>query len=114
MFYVLMHEFKALSDLKRKQMGLRSIVPEQIQIPEITGNSEDAVLQICNLSCKRKKQMIFKNISLSARAGDIISITGKNGAGRQRVMNCMADVCDCVCCSIGAVFCNEWLIDFKA
>ena len=77
MFYLLMDEFKALSDLKRKQMGLRSIVPEQIQIPEITGNSEDAVLQICNLSCKRKKQMIFKNISLSARAGDIISITGK-------------------------------------
>ena len=55
-------EFKALSDLKRKQMGLRSIVPEQIQIPEITGNSEDAVLQICNLSCKRKKQMIFQNL----------------------------------------------------
>ena len=75
-------EFKALSDLKRKQMGLRSIVPEQIQIPEITGNSEDAVLQICNLSCKRKKQMIFQNISLSARAGDIIGITGKNGAGK--------------------------------
>ena len=70
-------EFKALSDLKRKQMGLRSIVPEQIQISEITGNSEDAVLQICNLSCKRKKQMIFQNISLSARAGDIIGITGK-------------------------------------
>ena len=89
MFYLLMHEFKALSDLKRKQMGLRSIVPEQIQIPEITGNSEDAVLQICNLSCKRKKQMIFKNISLSARAGDIIGITGKNGAGKSTFCNCL-------------------------
>lgn len=82
-------EFKALSDLKRKQMGLRSIVPEQIQIPEITGNSEDAVLQICNLSCKRKKQMIFQNISLSARAGDIIGITGKNGAGKSTFCNCL-------------------------
>ena len=82
-------EFKALSDLKRKQMGLRSIVPEQIQIPEITGNSEDAVLQICNLSCKRKKQMIFQNISLSARAGDIIVITGKNGAGKSTFCNCL-------------------------
>ena len=70
-------EFKALSDLKRKQMGLRSIVPEQIQIPEITGNSEDAVLQICNLSCKRKKQMIFQNI------------TGKNGAGKSTFCNCL-------------------------
>lgn len=82
-------EFKALSDLKRKQMGLRSIVPEQIQIPEITGNSEDAVLQICNLSCKRKKQMIFQNISLSARAGNIIGITGKNGAGKSTFCNCL-------------------------
>ena len=82
-------EFKALSDLKRKQMGLRSIVPEQIQIPEITGNSEDAVLQICNLSCKRKKQMIFQNLSLSARAGDIIGITGKNGAGKSTFCNCL-------------------------
>ena len=82
-------EFKDLSDLKRKQMGLRSIVPEQIQIPEITGNSEDAVLQIYNLSCKRKKQMIFQNISLSARAGDIIGITGKNGAGKSTFCNCL-------------------------
>ena len=82
-------EFKALSDLKRKQMGLRSIVPEQIQIPEIIGNSEDAVLQICNLSCKRKKHMIFQNISLSARAGDIIGITGKNGAGKSTFCNCL-------------------------
>ena len=82
-------EFKALSDLKRIQMGLRSIVPEQIQIPEITGNSEDAVLQICNLSCKRKKQMIFQNFSLSARAGDIIGITGKNGAGKSTFCNCL-------------------------
>ena len=82
-------EFKALPDLKREQMGLRSIIPEQIQIPEITGNSEDAVLQICNLSCKRKKQMIFQNISLSARAGDIIGITGKNGAGKSTFCNCL-------------------------
>ena len=82
-------EFKALSDLKREQMGLRSIIPEQIQIPEITGNSEDAVLQVCNLSCKRKKQMIFENICLSAREGDIIGITGENGAGKSTFCNCL-------------------------
>ena len=82
-------EFKALPDLKREQMGLRSIIPEQIQIPEITGNSEDAVLQVCNLSCKRKKQMIFDNISLSAREGDIIGITGENGAGKSTFCNCL-------------------------
>lgn len=82
-------EFKALPDLKREQMGLRSIIPEQIQIPEITGNSEDAVLQVYNLSCKRKKQIIFENISLSAREGDIIGITGKNGAGKSTFCHCL-------------------------
>ena len=82
-------EFKALSDLRREQMGLRSIIPEQIQIPEITVNSEDAVLQVCNLSGKRKKQMIFENISLSAGEGDIIGITGKNGAGKSTFCNCL-------------------------
>ena len=82
-------EFKELSDLKREQMGLRSIIPEQIQIPEITGNSEDAVLQVCNLSCKRKKQMIFENICLSAREGDIIGIIGENGAGKSTFCNCL-------------------------
>ena len=82
-------EFKALSDLRREQMGLRSIIPEQIQIPEITVNSEDAVLQVCNLSGKRKKQMIFENISLSAGEGDIIGITGENGAGKSTFCNCL-------------------------
>ena len=85
-------EFKDLSDLKRKQMGLRSIVPAQIQIPEITGNSEDAVLQIYNLSCKRKKQMIFQNISLSARAGDISQVSqGKNWCRKNLLF------CNCLC-----------------
>ena len=45
---------------------------------------ENAELKVCNLSFKRKKQMIFQNISLSARAGDIIGITGKNGYGNKK------------------------------
>ena len=85
-------EFKALSDLRREQMGLRSIIPEQIQIPEITVNSEDAVLQVCNLSGKRKKQMIFENISLSAGEGDIIGITGENGAGKSTLIKVLTGV----------------------
>lgn len=104
-------EFKALSDLKRKQMGLRSIVPAQIQIPEITGNSEDAVLQIYNLSCKRKKQMIFQNISLSARAGDIIGITGKNGAGKSTFCNCL---CGLLKPKVGEILYQEKKLSEKA
>lgn len=82
-------EFRTLSDFEREQMGLRSIVPEKIQIPEISEDLENAELKVCNLSFKRKKQMIFQNISLSARAGDIIGITGKNGAGKSTFCNCL-------------------------
>lgn len=82
-------EFRTLSDSEREQLGLRRIVPEQIQIPEISGDLENAELKVCNLSFKRKKQMIFQNISLSARAGDIIGITGKNGAGKSTFCNCL-------------------------
>ena len=82
-------EFRTLSDSEREQLGLRSIVPEQIQIPEISGDLENAELKVCNLSFKRKKQMIFQNISLSARAGDIIGITGKNGSGKSTFCNCL-------------------------
>mgnify|MGYP003238122352 CR=1 FL=1 len=41
------------------------------------------------LSDLKRKQMIFQNISLSARAGDIIGITGKNGAGKSTFCNCL-------------------------
>ena len=73
-----------MSDSELEQLGLRSIVPEQIQIPEISGDLENAELKVCNLSFKRKKQMIFQNISLSARAGDIIGITGKKLSEKAR------------------------------
>lgn len=51
-------EFRALSDSERGQMGLRSIVPEQIQIPEISGDLENAELKVCNLAFKRKRQRL--------------------------------------------------------
>lgn len=44
---------------------------------------------IRNLSCKRKKQLIFHDVSLSANEGDIIGILGKNGAGKSTLCNCL-------------------------
>ena len=100
-------EFRVLSDEQREQMGLRNIVPEQIQIPELSGRLENADLEVRNLSCQRKKkagasnsqfregmeqirkQVIFSNISFAARAGDIIGITGRNGAGKSTLCNCL-------------------------
>lgn len=114
-------EFQRLSDAQREQMGLRSIVTEQIRVPKISGRLENADLEVVGLSCKRKKkgnvqdsrsyegmeqaqkQVIFQNISFSARAGDIIGIIGKNGAGK-------STLCSCLC---GLLKANEGKIVYK-
>lgn len=82
-------EFRQLSDAERELMGLRSISREQIHVPELANIQRDADLMICNLSCKRKKQLIFHDVSLSANEGDIIGILGKNGAGKSTLCNCL-------------------------
>ena len=63
-------------------MGLRSICAEEIKISERTLMRPDASLSVHQLSVKRKKRIIFNNLSLSADDGDIIGIVGKNGIGK--------------------------------
>ena len=82
-------EFRALSNDDHERMGLRSICQEQIQIPKLEPSSETADLMVRELSCRRKKQVIFQNISLSANEGDIIGIVGKNGAGKSTFCHCL-------------------------
>ena len=82
-------EFRQLSDAERELMGLRSISREQIRVPELVNTQRDADLMIRNLSCKRKNQLIFHNLSLSANEGNIIGILGKNGAGKSTFCNCL-------------------------
>lgn len=82
-------EFRQLSDAERELMGLRNIFREQIHVPELANTQRDADLMIRNLSCKRKKQLIFHDVSLSANEGDIIGILGKNGAGKSTLCNCL-------------------------
>lgn len=82
-------EFRALSNDEHERMGLRSIRQEQIQLPKPESSSETADLMVRELSCRRKKQVIFQNISLLANEGDIIGIVGKNGAGKSTFCNCL-------------------------
>ena len=82
-------EFRQLSDAERELMGLGSISREQIHVPELANTQRDTDLMIRNLSCKRKKQLIFHDVSLSANEGDIIGILGKNGAGKSTFCNCL-------------------------
>ena len=82
-------EFGALPQKEREVMGLRSIQPEVIQIPEFTGNESDGTFEIQNLSCRRKRQLIFENVNFCAKEGDIIGIIGRNGAGKSTLCNCL-------------------------
>ena len=71
--------------------------PEEIElygVREITGKGDRTILsptrntdqfpELCvkNLSCRRKKTKIFRDISFSAPAGQITAITGHNGIGK--------------------------------
>ena len=75
-------KFAGLSESERTAMGLRSICAEEIKISERTLMRPDASLSVHQLSVKRKKRIIFNNLSLSADDGDIIGIVGKNGIGK--------------------------------
>ena len=82
-------EFFGLSESERTAMGLRSIRSEEIKIPERTSILLNSDLTVHELSAKRKKLLIFNNISLSANPGDIIGIVGKNGNGKSTFCNCL-------------------------
>ena len=75
-------KFAGLSESERTAMGLRSLCAEEIKISERTLMRPDASLSVHQLSVKRKKRIIFNNLSLSADDGDIIGIVGKNGIGK--------------------------------
>ncbi len=82
-------EFGGLSDSDRQAMGLRSICPEEISIPELVSPRPDPILTVNCLSVKRKKKLVCNNISLSVSAGDVIGIVGENGNGKSTFCNCL-------------------------
>lgn len=83
-------EFKSLSPETRHRMGLRAPDLSEVR-PECAldaaavqnGTARERLeLDVKNISLYRKKKLILQNLSFSARAGEIIAITGANGAGK--------------------------------
>lgn len=83
-------DFKSLSSGRRHRMGLRA--PDLSEVRPDCALDTAAVqngtapapleLEVKNVSLYRKKKLILQNLSFSARAGEIIAITGANGAGK--------------------------------
>lgn len=83
-------EFKSLSSGRRHRMGLRAPDLNEVR-PDCAldaaavqnGTAHERLeLEVKNVSLYRKKKLILQNLSFSARAGEIIAITGANGAGK--------------------------------
>ena len=85
-------EFADLSDLDRKSMGLRRILPEKIRIPELISLQPNSTLTVNRLSFKRKNKSVLDNISLTANGGDVIGIVGENGNGKSTFCNCLCGI----------------------
>ena len=83
-------EFKSLSSETRHRMGLRAADLSEVRpdcapdaAAEQNGTAHERLeLELKNVSLYRKKKLVLQNISFSARAGEIIAITGANGAGK--------------------------------
>ena len=83
-------EFKSLSPETRHRMGLRAPDLSEVR-PDCAldaaavqnGTAHERLeLEVKNVSLYRKKKLILQTLSFSARAGEIIAITGANGAGK--------------------------------
>ena len=96
-------KFADLSGFDRKSMGLRSILPEEIRIPELISLQPNCTLIVNRLSFKRKNKSVLDNISLTANGGDVIGIIGENGNGKSTFCNCL---CGLLPSADGEVLCN--------
>ena len=83
-------EFLKISDMKRRELGLRTFYPIKSYCNNLLKeNTKKNDLIIEKLSYKHKKHEVLKNISLTANIGEVIAITGRNGAGKSTFMRCL-------------------------
>lgn len=75
-------ELRKLSDVERKNMGLRAVALETVYPVVANVPIQKPVLEIQDVSLFYKKQMIISHISMQASKGEIIGVVGCNGAGK--------------------------------
>lgn len=100
-------EFAALPDETVRAMGLRSRVPVAFApartaasgyplstaspaSPASPHSTASPELELRNFALYRKDRCLLKNLSFSARLGDIIAVTGANGSGKSSFLRALA------------------------
>lgn len=77
-------EFLQLSNQQLEQLGLRTLYLNNVQFQQRQQPAEHQVheLVVKDVSISHKKRKVLENIRFTAKSGEIIAITGQNGAGK--------------------------------
>lgn len=75
-------QMRELSEEERKRYGLREITETEVFLPGIPASAGKESLFCRNLTCRRKKTLIFEGLNLSLPTGKITALTGRNGVGK--------------------------------
>ncbi|GAA0785741.1 ABC transporter ATP-binding protein [Hathewaya limosa] len=105
------NEFLKLTDKKRKQLGLRTfyLCNKNFEITPVEKDI-DAPLIVNNLWYSHEKRNILCGVSFSAKKGDIIAITGRNGTGKSTFMRCL---CGLIKEAKGDIFYEDHKLSYK-
>lgn len=83
-------EFLALTDESRASLGLRSLLPTGLALPAAHSADEAQGLSVKGLACAfGNHPPVFRELSFSARPGEVLAITGRNGAGKTTLIRCL-------------------------
>lgn len=83
-------EFQKLSDVRRKELGLRSLYEVSLKLPSVLSADGGEGLMVQNLTCGYKKDTdVFANLSFAAVPGEVTAITGHNGIGKTTLVRCL-------------------------
>ena len=83
-------EFWQLSDEEREGMGLRRLIPADIQLPAVQTGETDTGLSVQCLTCGYKRQPpVLRNLSFSVSPGEVLAIMGPNGVGKTTLTRCL-------------------------
>lgn len=74
--------FRHMQAEERSSKGLRTMDLRTVPVPDAKKQPENPVLEMHNLTIARDRTPILANIRLAASRGDVIGVTGNNGAGK--------------------------------
>ena len=83
-------EFRALTEPQRVRMGLRTLLPVEVDLPPARGAGEAQGLSVEGVTCAfGKERPVIEDLSFSAAPGEVLAVTGRNGVGKTTLTRCL-------------------------